>query len=41
MVTAQILQSMETFLTLKVIQYCKGGHTFSSSEPIAVSSYYI
>ena len=32
------LQSMKSFLTLELSQYCKSGCAFSSSEPVAASS---
>ena len=37
-VAAQYLQSIKTFLTVELSQYSKSGSTFSSSEPVAVSS---
>ena len=38
LVTTRSLQSLKTFLTLKLSQYCKSGSTFSSSEPVAARS---
>ena len=37
-VTAWYLQSIKTFLTVKLSQYSKSGSTFSSSEQVAASS---
>ena len=38
-VTARYLQSIKTLLTLELSQYRKSNSTFSSSEPVAASSY--
>ena len=40
LVTAQNVQSMKTFLTLKLSQYCKSGSHFSSSKQVATSCIY-
>ena len=38
LVAARDLQSIKTFLTLELSQYCKSGSIFSSSEQVAACS---
>ena len=37
-VTARYLQSIKTFFTVELSEYCKSGSTFSSSEPVEACS---
>ena len=39
LVAAKYLQSIKTFLTVELSQYCKSGSTIFSSEPAAASSH--